>query len=184
MTAYDLAKKEVGTVEWAKGSNPKVLAYYKDSGHPEITEDATAWCAAFVGAMLRRAGQTGTGSLAARSYLQWGKAVDLADAKPGDIVVFKRGNSSWQGHVAFYVSHDANTIAVLGGNQRDAVTVAKYGRASLLGVRRATQPARPVPAAPHVSKPPKIEHDAPVMSAKSPWAALLAFIASLFRKGA
>ena len=40
------------------------------------------------------------------------------------------------------------------------------------------------PAAPHVSETPKIEHDAPIMSAKSPWAALLAFIASLFRKGA
>ena len=40
------------------------------------------------------------------------------------------------------------------------------------------------PAAPHVSETPKIEHDAPIMSAKSPWAALLAFILSLFRKGA
>lgn len=40
------------------------------------------------------------------------------------------------------------------------------------------------PAAPHVSETPKIERDAPVMSAKSPWAALLAFIISLFRKGA
>jgi len=36
--------------------------------------------------------------------------------------------------------------------------------------------------APHVTETPKIEHDAPIMSAKSPWAALLAFIASLFRK--
>ncbi len=145
-TAYELAKAEVGTVEWAKGSNPKVVAYYKDAGHPEIVDDATAWCAAFVGAMLRRSGQAGTGSLAARSYLQWGKAVDLDDAKPGDIVVFKRGNSSWQGHVAFYVSHDAGTIAVLGGNQRDAVTVAKYGRVSLLGIRRAALPSKPVAA--------------------------------------
>ena len=35
----------------------------------------------------------------------------------------------------------------------------------------------------HVSETPKREHDAPIMSAKSPWAAILAFIASLFRKG-
>lgn len=39
------------------------------------------------------------------------------------------------------------------------------------------------PAAPHVSETPKREHDAPIMSAKSPWAAILAFILSLFRKG-
>ena len=47
--------------------------------------------------------------------------------------------------------------------------------------------ATPVAASPRpdpVNKPPKIEHDAPVMSTKSPWAAVVAFIASLFRKGA
>ena len=38
------------------------------------------------------------------------------------------------------------------------------------------------PRADPVIKTPKIERDAPIMSAKSPWAALLAFIASLFRK--
>ena len=37
---------------------------------------------------------------------------------------------------------------------------------------------------PRVSETPKREHDAPIMSAKSPWAALLAIIISLFRKGA
>ena len=45
-TAYDLAKAEVGTVEWAKGDNPKVVAYFKDSGNPGVTNDETAWCAA------------------------------------------------------------------------------------------------------------------------------------------
>ena len=153
MTAYELAKAEVGTVEWAKGSNPKVVAYYRDAGHPEVVDDATAWCAAFVGAMLKRAGEDGTGSLAARSYLQWGNPVELENARPGDIVVFKRGGSSWQGHVAFYVSRDAKTIAVLGGNQRDAVNVSKYDRAALLGVRRAedtTKPASELHPAPQV----------------------------------
>ena len=52
MNAYDLAQEEIGTVEWAKGNNPKVLAYFKDAGHPEVSTDETAWCAAFVGAML------------------------------------------------------------------------------------------------------------------------------------
>ena len=94
MTPYELAKSEVGTMEWAEGSNPKVVAYYRDAGFPEVKDDVVAWCAAFVGAMIKRAGGKPSGSLAARSYLKWGKPVALLDAKPGDIVVFRRGNST------------------------------------------------------------------------------------------
>ena len=178
MTPYELAKVEIGTVEWAKGSNPKVIQYYKDAGHPEVKDDAVAWCAAFVGAMITRGEGKPTGSLAARSYLDWGKPVDLADAKPGDIVVFRRGNSTWQGHVGFYVSHGGGSIQVLGGNQRDAVNIAPQPVSKLLGVRRA------VPVLDHVSKTPEIEHVAPDVSAKpqsintsSFWARIIAIIA-------
>lgn len=135
-TAYDLAKAEVGTVEWAKGDNPKVVAYFKDSGNPGVTNDETAWCAAFVGAMLRRAGVKSTGALNARSYLDWGTPVDRKNAQPGDVVIFKRGNSSWQGHVAFFVKDRGALIDVLGGNQSNAVNVKGYSAKSLLGIRR------------------------------------------------
>jgi len=140
-SAYELAQGEIGTVEWRDGSNPKVVAYFKDAGHPEVKDDATAWCAAFVGAMLHRAGDNGTGALNARSYLKWGDGVNLTDAKPGDIVVFKRGNSTWEGHVAFFVSQDAKSIKVLGGNQSDAVNIKPYPKSALLGIRRADDPA-------------------------------------------
>lgn len=147
-SAYELAQKEIGTVEWAQGSNPKVVAYYRDAGHPTVKDDSVAWCAAFVGAMLKRAGQKNTGSLLARSYLSWGEPVALADAQPGDIVVFKRGNSDWQGHVAFFVKRDGAFLSVLGGNQRDAVNIARYPVASLIGVRRAAAPAVTIPGVP------------------------------------
>lgn len=136
-TAYELARAEVGTVEWAKGDNPKVVAYFKDSGNPGVKDDETAWCAAFVGAMLRRAGVKSTGKLNARSYLDWGTPVDRKDAQPGDVVIFKRGNSSWQGHVAFFVKDRGALIDVLGGNQSNAVNVKGYQSAALLGIRRA-----------------------------------------------
>ena len=136
MNAYELAKAEVGTVEWAKGNNPKVIAYFKDSGNPGVTDDETAWCAAFVGAMLRRAGVKSTGALNARSYLDWGTPVDRKNAQPGDVVIFKRGNSSWQGHVAFFVKDRGALIDVLGGNQSNAVNVKGYQSAALLGIRR------------------------------------------------
>lgn len=144
MRAYELAKAEVGTVEWKKGDNPKVVAYFKDAGHPQVSDDETAWCAAFVGAMLRRAGFESTGSLAARSYLNWGEPVDRRAAREGDIAVFTRGNSTWQGHVAFFVKDNGDTISVLGGNQSNAVNVRPYAANRLLGIRRAVAPKPPV----------------------------------------
>ena len=146
-TAYEMAKAEVGTVEWANGNNPKVVAYFKDSGNPGVMDDETAWCAAFVGAMLKRAGIKGTGKLIARSYLDWGPPVDRKNALPGDVVIFKRGNSSWQGHVAFFVKDRGALIDVLGGNQSNAVNVKGYQAAALLGIRRPPK-ATAKPAAP------------------------------------
>ena len=182
MTPYELAKSEVGTMEWAEGSNPKVVAYYRDAGFPEVKDDVVAWCAAFVGAMIKRAGGKPSGSLAARSYLKWGKPVALLDAKPGDIVVFRRGNSTWQGHVGFFVSHKGGMIQVLGGNQRDAVNVADQPVAKLLGVVRGisapvnggtstTPPLTPIPVADKI--PPKT-----IAKPSSFWARI---IAALFK---
>jgi uncharacterized protein (TIGR02594 family) len=133
---YDLARLEIGTYEWAEGSNPRVDAYFDDVGYPSMT-DETAWCAAFVGAMLKRCGLPHTGKLTARSYLDWGKPVDLSKAEPGDIVVLWRGSpNSWQGHVGFYDRQADGNVYLLGGNQRDQVNVSGYSIDRVLSVRR------------------------------------------------
>ena len=133
---YDLARLEIGTYEWAEGSNPRVDAYFDDVGYPSMT-DETAWCAAFVGAMLKRCGLPHTGKLTARSYLDWGKPVDLAKAEPGDIVVLWRGSpTSWQGHVGFFDRQADGNVYLLGGNQRDMVNVSGYSIDRVLSVRR------------------------------------------------
>ncbi len=131
-----LARADLGTKEVAgKGSNPKVLAYYADAGHPEIRDDSVAWCAAYVGACLKRAGYPNTGSLAARSYLTYGTA--LKKPEPGCIVVMSRGDpSSWEGHVGFYVGETATHVKVLGGNQSDAVNIQSFPKTRVLGYRR------------------------------------------------
>ena len=86
------------------------------------------WCAAFVNSVLSDVDITGTGSLMARSYLDWGKSTDTPS--PGDIMVFSRGNSNWQGHVGFYVATVTykNTAywIVLGGNQDNSVSYRMY----------------------------------------------------------
>lgn len=139
---FELAKAEIGTFEWAEGSNPKVDAYFDDVGHPTMQDDVS-WCAAFAGSMLKRAGFPHTGKLTARSYLDWGVPVPIEDAEEGDIVVFWRGSrNSWQGHVAFFVEKKGKQIAVLGGNQRDQVNIANYPADRVLGVRRMTKTSK------------------------------------------
>jgi len=151
MNAYELAQKEIGTVEWAKGDNPVVIGYFKDAGHPEVSTDATAWCAAFVGAMLARSGVKPTGKLNARSYLDWGAPVERKDAKPGDVVIFERG-TGWQGHVGFFVKDEGALIKTLGGNQSDAVNIKGQQASKLLGIRRAPVAAHKPTTNPVVSK--------------------------------
>lgn len=131
---FEIAKNEKGTKE-IKGEtdNPEIVQYFADVGHDWVKDDETAWCAAFVGSCLEKAGITSTRALNARSYMKWGQKI--TDPVPGCIVVFKRNNSSWQGHVAFYVGETKDHIKVLGGNQSNEVNVSLYSKEDFLGYR-------------------------------------------------
>lgn len=109
--------------------------------------DETAWCAAFVGNCLLEAGERSTGALNARSYMQWGRK--LSTPVIGCVVVFWRGKKSgWQGHVGFYIGEDGDKILVLGGNQSNKVSIARYPKSRLLGYRWPAGEAAPsAPAA-------------------------------------
>lgn len=127
-----IARRELGVTEKAgKATNTRILDYYRASGAASVTQDETPWCAAFCGYCLEEAGHKGTLSLAARSYLRWGK-----ETKPklGAIMVFKRG-SGWQGHVAFYLSETKTHYTVLGGNQGNSVSIRNYRKDDFLAAR-------------------------------------------------
>lgn len=113
--------------------NKTIVEFFERAGHPEVKDDETAWCSAFVNAVFEDVGIKGTGSLLARSWLTWGKA--LKTPSYGCVVVMKRGNSSWQGHVAFFVKEDSRYVYVLGGNQGNGVNVSRYSKSSVLGYR-------------------------------------------------
>jgi uncharacterized protein (TIGR02594 family) len=94
----------------------------------------TAWCAGFVNALEKKLGNLGTGKLTARSFLKYGASVLIP--RPGDIVVFKRGNSTWEGHVALFVRfNDDVSVQVLGGNQNNKVCYKAYPLGDVLGYR-------------------------------------------------
>ena len=106
---------------------------------------STEWCAAFVNAVLKEHGLPGSDQYAehpllARSFLAWGEEVD--EPETGDIVVFKRGNASWKGHVGFFVTstyfEGQEYYLVLGGNQDNSVNFSAYPVRKLLSVRRYT----------------------------------------------
>ena len=141
--AFERAKEHEGLKEIVGPQhNQAILDFFRAVGHGWVKDDETAWCAAFVGAMLQEAGLPHTGKLNARSYLEWGQPVNLKDAKPGDVVVFWRGKpDGWQGHVGFYVGMKGKSIRVLGGNQRNEVNVSNYGIDRFLGLRRMPGPA-------------------------------------------
>lgn len=137
MSGYDELKKMLGKHEVR--NKKELMAWLKSEavkGDIAIDPSTTAWCAAAVNAAERAAGNKGNGKLNARSFLTYGTPIKLKDAKKGDIVIFERGGSTWQGHVAYLDGIEGNTIRTLGGNQSDAVTIGWYPKSRLLGIRR------------------------------------------------
>lgn len=114
-------------------SEPRIRDYFAEAGHANITDDATPWCAAFLGAMLKRTGLSGTGSLLARSYLDWGAPIE--SGKTGAIIVLTRGSDPGAGHVGFFLGAARDRVFILGGNQSDGVTVEAFDASRVLGYR-------------------------------------------------
>ena len=138
MTPFEIARGYIGTTEGpGPENNPIIMAMYASVGHDWVEHDSVAWCAAFVGHCLEEAGIRSTRKLTARSYLDWGVPVEIADAQAGDIGVIPRGTSSWQGHVFFIDRIEGPWVWGLGGNQSNAVNVKRYPVSKLLGIRRA-----------------------------------------------
>lgn len=95
------------------------------------------WCGDFVETCIKIGlpgepfpGAVGENPYWARNWLGFGKA-----CKPvyGAVLVFERGPSS--GHVGFAMGQDDTAFHVLGGNQSNAVTVARIAKSRLLGAR-------------------------------------------------
>ena len=136
-----IAEKEKGVKEVpGVGVNPRVLEYLQaatDLSRLAESRDETPWCSAFVNWCLKQAGYAGTNSAAARSWLDWGRAIEVP--RRGCIVVFSRGPRF--GHVGFYLSETETDIIVLGGNQDNPqtriseVNERPYSKSRLLGYR-------------------------------------------------
>lgn len=94
--------------------------------------DETAWCSSHANWVLLQHQIIGTRTKRARDWLSWGVGCGFV---LGCIVVLSRGSNPDFGHVAFGVYADQRDCWLLGGNQGDKVSVARYPRARILGTR-------------------------------------------------
>lgn len=137
----DKAWSHIGLHETAgNAATPEIVTMFASSGHPEVISDEVPWCAAFVGHCLKDASLPNTGSLMARSYLEYGSKRD--EPEVGAIAVFKRGAPP-SGHVAFVTGWGDGKVRVLGGNQGNKVCEASYPTTDVLGYRWPPEPPSP-----------------------------------------
>jgi uncharacterized protein (TIGR02594 family) len=107
--------------------------------------DDVPWCSAFVNYIAWLLRLPRSKMLNARSWLTVGTPIQLDAAAPGfDVAILKRGGPDQPGpdviaapgHVGFYAGAEGPDLLVLGGNQGDSVSVARFRKESLLGLRR------------------------------------------------
>ena len=132
------AESWVGTL--AKRDRVELKTLMTDNAQVGYVVDPlrTPWCAGFANAMLVSTGYQGTGSLLARSFLNYGIKKNTPDE--GDIVVLRRGRDNFSGHVGFFVGYEyyrgQQYVKVLGGNTRRSVDIGHYPMTRVLGYRK------------------------------------------------
>jgi uncharacterized protein (TIGR02594 family) len=109
-------------------NNPEILDWANDLDI-HYPKDSIAWCGLFVahcvGATLPQE-PLPANPLGAR---QWERFGDSTQPRVGAVMVFWRETrQSGLGHVGFYVAEDKDGYLILGGNQRDRVSLAWVGK--------------------------------------------------------
>lgn len=127
-----------GTKEVAGGANsPVIMAWAKEVTKDVVaayTADSVPWCGLFAAVVIHRAGKVViSGPLWAKNWAKFGERVTRG-ASLGDVLVFERAGGG--GHVGFYLAEDESAYHVLGGNQGDAVSVARIAKSRCIAVRR------------------------------------------------
>jgi uncharacterized protein (TIGR02594 family) len=145
---------EPAWLSWARGqlgvhetpgpaSTQRILDYRRIAGVPLGGEDGIVpWCAIFVNAALASTGHKGSGNGMARGFLRWGQA--LKAPAVGAVTVLSSSRGPTTGHVALYLGETPTHVQLLGGNQGDAVSIAMFPKAKVLGYRWPTDV--PLPA--------------------------------------
>lgn len=117
-------------------SNPRISEMHAAIDGRQLP-DEIAWCSAFAAWCFQESGLHVPKRVTrlARSWLTADELDPLELPALGAVAVFKRGSEAWQGHVGFVLGSRPGLIMLIGGNQQNAVSVAPYPTAALLGLR-------------------------------------------------
>lgn len=120
-----VALGEVGVLEDTRAgkSTRRIEQYHAVTRGGEAVDDVP-WCSSYVCWCLEQCGILSTRSKGAASWSKWGMAV-LTSRQFG-VVVFGKvdPDAGGTGHVAFSLGQSGGEIYVLGGNQRQRVSIA------------------------------------------------------------
>lgn len=131
----EFALREYGIREIsARGRTVNVEAYLRATGLGR-SSDETPWCSAFVNWCMLMAGFPGTAQANARSWMDWG-GMSLDFPVYGCVVILWRDRiGSSLGHVGFFIKMQDDNLLLLGGNQRNAVSIQAYPKGRVIGMR-------------------------------------------------
>lgn len=95
--------------------------------------DSVPWCGAIMGWWMSQCGITPPLiAVRAKSWATWGSNLRASHVAPGAVLVFERDGG---GHVGLYAGETASHYLVLGGNQGDAVSLAKIAKSRCIAIR-------------------------------------------------
>lgn len=127
-------------------SNPVIIGWAKEVGlHAGIypyNSDAIPWCGLWMAVIAKRAGYEPVKQ--PLWALHWATfEADSPNPALGDVLAFTRvvadprtGKRRTMGHVGLYIAEDDTAYHVLGGNQSDAVSIARLAKNRLYEARR------------------------------------------------
>ena len=144
------ALKLYGTVELAGAANsPTIMGWANEAGVRGYSGDAVPWCGLFMAVVAQRADKDPPAKpLWALNWALWGD--EGGQPELGDVLVFIRPGG---GHVGLYVGEDRDCYHVLGGNQSDAVTIARIRKVRLRACRQFFARSKPANVRPVLLSP-------------------------------
>lgn len=134
----ELGLKQVGRTE--SKDIDWVMGLFAFTDFPKkLVDRNTAWCAAWICQLMSKCGLKSTRSASAKRQEDLG--VKCPDNEPGAIAVWQHREGPLKGrfHTNMIIRKiDKNTWECVGGNQNNAVTIARYGPPSyaLMSTRR------------------------------------------------
>jgi uncharacterized protein (TIGR02594 family) len=152
------AEQAKGIKEGDAAGDAEILKYFQSINFPTNTSK-TPWCAAFVSFCMKTSGDPvaaasvpKTDPALAATWKGWGDSLpaNASDTPQGAVVVLSpTENEDGSGHVGFFVSGNANTITLLGGNQSNAVKESTFARSRVAAIRwlNVAQPSATGPVA-------------------------------------